>query len=228
MSLEWRIISIGAPDANELREERAPVRTGHATTTLIRTEDMSIIVDPGLPGQVLGARLHERTGIEPSEITHVFLTSFRPDVRRGLDLFEHAEWMVSEREREAVGVPLIASYRDAEEEGHKDLLATLELDIAILQRCVPAPDAISEHVSLFPLAGVSPGLTGLVIAEPRFTVLIAGDAIPTVEHLEQGKVPKNALDIELARESFADAVEIADLMILGRDNLVVNPTKRPF
>jgi len=228
MSIEWRVISIGVPDANELREERAPVRTGHATTTLIRADDKTIIVDPGLPGQVLEARLRERAGIEPGEVTHVFLTSFRPDVRRGLDLFEQADWFVSEREREAVGVPLVASYRDAEEEGEKDLQAALELDIAILQRCLPAPDALAEQISLFPLAGVSPGLTGLVIAEPRFTVLIAGDAIPTVEHLEQGKIPKNAMDIEQARESFADAVEIADLMILGRDNVVVNPTKRPF
>jgi len=88
MSIEWRILSIGALDAHDLREERAPVRTGHATTTLIRSGDVVCVVDPGLPGQILGARLEERAGITPADITHVFLTSFRPDVRRGIDIFE--------------------------------------------------------------------------------------------------------------------------------------------
>ena len=37
-----------------------------------------------------------------------------------------------------------------------------------------------------------------------------------------------AADVEQARESFQEAVEIADVLIPGRDNLIVNPTKRPF
>ena len=48
------------------------------------------------------------------------------------------------------------------------------------------------------------------------------------EHLTQGKVLPWAPDVTQARESFAEVIEIADLIILGRDNLVVNPTKRPF
>lgn len=228
MSLEWRVISIGAMAAHDLRNEREPVRTGHATTTLVRTGSEVIIVDPGLPASILGPRLAERAGIEPKDVTHVFLTSFRPDVRRGLDLFDKAQWLVAEREREAVGVPMVASYRDAEEEGDRELKAALELDIALLQRCGAAPDSIAEGVDLFPLPGVSPGLTGLILADPRMTVLLAGDAVPTIEHLEQGKIPKGAADLEMARESFTEAVEIADMIVCGRDNAVVNPTKRPF
>jgi hypothetical protein len=41
-------------------------------------------------------------------------------------------------------------------------------------------------------------------------------------------VPDDAVDLEKAQESFTDAVEVADMLVLGRDNLVVNPTKRPF
>jgi len=147
MSIEWRILSIGALDAHDLREERAPVRTGHATTTLIRSGDVVCVVDPGLPGQILGARLEERAGITPADITHVFLTSFRPDVRRGIDIFENAQWLISEREREAVGVPMVVSLREADEHGESELKEALELDIAILQRFEPAPDSIASAMS---------------------------------------------------------------------------------
>ena len=41
-------------------------------------------------------------------------------------------------------------------------------------------------------------------------------------------VLQQAIDVIRARESFGEAVEIADYLILGRDNLVPNPIKRPF
>jgi glyoxylase-like metal-dependent hydrolase (beta-lactamase superfamily II) len=83
-------------------------------------------------------------------------------------------------------------------------------------------------VTLFPLPGVTPGTCGLLLEDARFTVVLTGDAIPTIEHLERGQVPDDAVDLEKAQESFTDAVEVADMLVLGRDNLVVNPTKRPF
>ncbi len=226
--LEYRIISIGALDAHPLRGERGSARTGHATTTLLRSGQTTIIVDPGLPGPALAARLDERAGLKPADITHVFLTCFRPDVRRGLELFENASWMISEAERESVGVALISEYRRASDAGEGDLAGALEKDIALLRRCEAAPDRLAPRVDLFPLPGVTPGLTGLVLAGPRHTTVVAGDAMPTEEHLLQGKVLQWAADVTRAKESFAEVVEIADMIIPGRDNLLVNPTKRPF
>ncbi len=236
-----RVISIGAMSAHPLRGERQATRTGHATTTLITAGDARILVDPGLPAPALAARLEERTGLTPEKITHVFLTSFHPEARRGLEAFEAAEWLVSERERETVGVPiaeglrrLADTARDAEAAGEqlhddqKTMIAVLQRDAAILHRCVPAPDSLAPGVDLFPLPGVTPGLTGLLIPRPLGDVMLVGDAIPTVEHLEQGKAPQHAADVAQARGSLAEAVEIADLLVLGRDNIAVNPTKRPF
>ena len=117
---------------------------------------------------------------------------------------------------------------DPELEEERLIRDALERDVAILQRCRPAPDELAERVSLFPMPGVTPGMCGLLLEDPRFTVLVTGDAIPTVEHLERGQVLPSAIDPDKARESFQDAVEVADLFVLGRDNLVVNPTKRPF
>lgn len=226
--MELRIISIGALDAHPLWGETAPVRSGHSTTTLVRSKTATILVDPGLPAQILVARLAERANLKPADITHVFLTSFRPDTRRALPAFESATWWISETERETVGVPMIHELQRAQETDEPELAAALEVDIATLQRCQAAPDQLADGVSLFPLPGVTPGLAGLLIAETRHTTLICGDAVPTIEHLEQGKAPKWAQDVTRARESLAEAIEIADLLVLGRDNITINPVKRPF
>ena len=230
--MEVRVISIGTLAAHPLREERGTVRTGHATTTLINAGKKKILVDPGLPEAAVVARLEERTGLRPQDITHVFLTSFNPEMRRGILAFEKATWWVSQTEREQIGVAMVAKLHEASEEGDEALKKALEFDVAVLKRCQAAPDHIADdrgdRVDLFPLPGVTPGLTGLLVVQQRFSALICGDAIPTVEHLEQGKVLPVVADVDLARESFAEAIEIADLLVLGRDNIVVNPTKRLF
>lgn len=227
-AIDVRVISLGTLAAHPLWEEKGSVRTGHATTTLVRSGKAAILIDPGLPEQVLVARLRERAGIGPKDITHVFLTSFKPDTTRGITGFEHANWWVSLGEREGVGVPLVAELQRASADGEQELKSRLELDVAILRRCEPAPDRLAPGIDLFPLPGVSPGLAGVLCAGPRSTTLVCGDAIATIEHLERGMVLPNCADMNKARESFQEAVEIADFLVLGRDNMVPNPVKRPF
>ncbi len=225
---ELRIISIGALPAHPLWNERAPVRTGHATTTLLRQDDAVILVDPGLPGDIIAARLSERAGIAPKDITHVFLTSFRPDVWRGVEAFADAAWLIHEPEREAVGAFLIAQLKHANDAEDQSLVDMFSKDIAILKRCTPAPDQLAKDIDLFPLPGVTHGLCGLIVSSPASTTVICGDAIPTVEHLEQGKVLPSCANVDLAKASLMEAVEIADQLVLGRDNMVPNPSQRPF
>lgn len=229
-AMDFRIISIGTLASNELWNERGGVRTGHATTTLIISGKQRILVDPGLPEQVLVARLQERVNVRASEVTHVFLTSFLPDTRRGILAFDNAVWWVSSEERERMGGAIAAKLKEMVEDDDPDTTVrrVLEQDIAVLKRCQPAPDHLAERVDLFPLHGVTPGLSGLILSGERFTTVVTGDAIATQEHLEQGKVLASAHDVEKARASFEEAVEVADLLILGRDNVVVNPTRRPF
>ena len=230
--MDFRIISIGALSAHPLWGEKSPARPGHATTTLITSGDARIIVDPGLSPAALGPRLLERANLRPRDITHVFLTRFAPEVRRGITLFENAEWLIHETEREAVGVPIAAALRDmaSRDDGPGDdsLRDTLQEEIAILSRCKPAPDSTAERVDLFPLPGISPGTCGLLLEGTRATTLVCGDAVPTWEHLSEGKILQSAADVDAARASLEEAIEIADLLVLGRDNLAVNPTKRPF
>lgn len=226
MTIDVRVISMGALAAHPLRGEQGELRPAHLTTTLLSVGERKILVDPSLPGQFLEERLRERSGLEPAAITDVFLTSFGPEGRRGLPLFEGARWLVSEREREIVGVGLIDGFQEADTAGDAELAATVRGEIGLLQRCEVAPDSLDEGIDLFPLPGVTQGLTGLLLALPQWTIVIASDAVPTLEHLEAGQVLQNCDDIEAARESLREVVEIADLVIPGRDGLIPNPLRQ--
>lgn len=228
MDPRYKVISIGAFAAHPLWGESQEVRTGHATTTLVEAGDARVLVDPSLPGQILAARLHERANMTPADVTHVFLTSFEPVRRRGLPAFEHAAWLVSERERETIGVQLVNRLREAMEAGDEELVNLLKAEVGVMERCKAAPDSIVEGVDLFPLYGVTPGTCGLLLPTTRATVLVCGDAVASQEHLDQGKVLPRCADTEQAQESFREALEIADLLILGRGNIALNPLRRPF
>lgn len=237
--MERRIISLGTLAANPLWNETTSVRTGHATTTLITAGRKRILIDPGLPEVALAARLHERAGIRPTAITDVFLTCFKPDMTRGLRLFDHANWWIHEAERESVGLILADTLRRAVESGdigkaadregdEPNPLEALKQRVAQLRNCRPAPDRLADRIDLFPLPGVTPGLCGILVAAPGHTLLICSDAVVDGEHLAQGRVLDDAADVAQAKESFAEAIEVADLFICGRDGMVMNPTKRPF
>ena len=237
--MEQRIISLGTLAANPLWNESTPVRTGHATSTLISVGNRRILIDPGLPEVALAARLYERAGIRPAGVTDVFLTCFKPDMTRGLRLFDHAKWWIHEAEREAVGLILADTLRRAADGGEigkradrdhdgPNPLDDLKQRVAQLRNCRPAPDRLADRVDLFPLPGVTPGMCGLLVAAPSHTLLICSDAVVDGEHLAQGRVLDDAADVAQAKESFAEAIEVADLLVCGRDGMVVNPTKRPF
>lgn len=221
--MEFRIISIGALSVHELWERQGPARTPHATTTLIEAGGRRIVVDPGLPPQVVAARLSERAGLAPEDVSDVFLTTFRPAHRAGLAAFAQARWLIGEAEREAVGVSLVRAFEAEEDEERRE---TLRGEIALLKNFQAAADRIAEGVDLFPLPGFSVGTCGLLLLESTRTTLIAGDAVATNEHLEQGRVLRGAADVEQAKESLSEAIEIADAIVPGHDNVVLNPTRR--
>jgi len=226
MAPTFRIISIGTLEAHPLWHESAPLRTGHATTTLITAGEARILVNPSLPAALLAARLSERSPISADEVTHVFMTSFQGDHRRALRLFEHARWLVHEPERDAAAVELRGSRSEAEEAGDEELMRQYEREIALLDRTEAAPDVVAPKVDLFPLPGITPGTCGLLISLPAQSVLITGDAVATIEHLEQGKVLPHCANLTQAQESFREAIEIADVLVPGRDNLMLNPLRR--
>ena len=115
---------------------------------------------------------------------------------------------------------------EARQHGDPEIERLLREELSALQACEEAPDRLAEGVDLFPVPGVSPGSAGLLVPSPGSTLLVAGDAVATVEHLEEGKVIAPCFDVQQARESLAEAIEIADLIVPGRDNLCANPVRR--
>lgn len=220
-SVRVDIISIGTLSRNRIWGESEAVRTPHATTTLIRTGERRILVDPGLPAPALAARLFERTGLRPDAIDTVFLTNFRPSHRAGLPLFQRAKVFIQEIEQQAARQHLERLIDQAPDEDIDRKLMQEELEI--LERLSVADDKLAPGVDLFPVLGYTPGQSGLLIAAPTTTILIAGDAIPTLEHFLAGQVLHDAYDIKSAQESMAEVYEIADQIVPGHDNVFVNP-----
>lgn len=217
MEIDYRIVSIGALSRNRMWDETSPKRTSHATTTLIRDENTTILVDPSLPAELLVQRLDERAGIGPAQVDAVFLTSFRPVHRRSLQRFDRATWLLHEPEIAAMRSHLAeVCERIGDEEQDVERLVTDET--ALLERFRPAPEKLTSRVHLFPAPGVTPGSAGLLLASASQTVVVTGDAVLTKEYYEAGRVFEQAGDVSVAQGSFSDIMEIADEIVPGHDN----------
>ncbi len=215
------IISIGTLSRNRIWGEQQPVRSAHATTSLIRVGKRNILVDPGLPGVVIAAKLFERTGLRPEQIDTIFLTNFQAAHRHGIGYFDHASKIMHEPEQQFARQRLEGLLRDAPEED-EDRKA-LESDMDLLETMGVADDKLAPGVDLFPLPGYTPGTCGLLISAPTSTLLIAGDAIATLDHFLAGQLLPDSQDLQLAEDSLREIYEIADLIVPGHDNIFANP-----
>lgn len=224
MTVSFDVISIGCLSRNRFWQEQQPVRTPHATTTVIRSEGKAILVDPSLPGEMLAHRLNERTGLKPDQIDVVFLTTFQPVHRRGLTVFDDATWLMHE--------PEIAAYRDhlagllnADEGADAEQEQLIRDELALLERVSPAPDKITQHVHLFPTPGVTPGSCALLVVPPTATIAIAGDVVINRDYLEHGRAFERCTDAEQAVESLREILEIADQIVCGHDNVILRSSR---
>jgi glyoxylase-like metal-dependent hydrolase (beta-lactamase superfamily II) len=215
------IISIGTLSRNLLWKESEIVRTAHATTTLVRSGKRTVLIDPGLPAPALAARLFERTGLKPQAIDTVFLTNSRAAHRAGLGLFTKAKVFIHEVEQRSAREQLERLIEQAPEEDIDRKY--LEKELALIESFKIAPDEMEENVDLFPLPGYTAGTCGLLISTPLSTALIAGDAVPSLDHFLAGQVLPDSADIKQALESLAEVYEIADVIVPGHDNVFVNP-----
>jgi glyoxylase-like metal-dependent hydrolase (beta-lactamase superfamily II) len=225
MAVTFDVVSIGTLSHNPFWGETKPVRTSHATTTLVRDGGTSILVDPSLPAEALEYRLSERTSLKPAQVQAVFLTTWRPVHRRGLHLFDHADWLISPAELAAMRKhleKLLGQFKAAGKQS--DEVIADELDL--LRRCKPAPDKLTANVHLFPASGASSGNAGLLIASPLVTVVVAGDAVVTREYLDHGQPYEKSYDPAQAKESMSDILDVGDQIIPGHDNLLIPPARR--
>jgi glyoxylase-like metal-dependent hydrolase (beta-lactamase superfamily II) len=220
-SVRLDVISIGTLSRNRLWGETEPVRTPHSTTTLIRAGKRNILVDPGLPPPAIKARLFERTGLQPEQIDTVFLTNFRPAHRAGLSAFTRAKVFIHEREKEQTAAHLEAHIEEIPQDDEERTILLAEHKL--IESFQVAEDKLAEQVDLFPLFGYTPGTCGLLIAAPTYTALVAGDAVPTLDHFLAGQLLPDTFDVNAAGEAMREVYEIADWIVPGHDNIFANP-----
>ncbi len=222
--MEYIVISIGTLSFNRLWGEAAPMRTAHATTTLVIDGDRRILIDPSLPAVALAARLNERTGLAPSDVTDIFCTTLRPVHRRSVEAFEKANWWTSQIELESYSRN-IENLLDSADRLSPEDASLLRSEQKLIGRFSPAPDSFSKGISLYPLAGPSEGSAGLLLTPTTATIIIAGDAAITRDHIQRGQVWQGCSDTQEALESLSDLLEIADVIIPGHDNLLLSPQR---
>ncbi len=224
MPVEYCIVSIGTLSHNHLWNESGAVRTSHATTTLVSDDKRLILVDPSLPAQVLSARFNERTGKQFADVTDVFCTTLRPVHRRAIAACSHATWWASEVEITGQK-EYLQQVLESAERLKSDEVKLVEAELKLLDRFKPAPEKFSPQVHLYPLPGPSMGNAGLLLTPAVHTILIAGDAALTGEHVQRGQVWEGCSDRDAAMESLKDILEIADIIVPGHDNVMFSPQR---
>jgi glyoxylase-like metal-dependent hydrolase (beta-lactamase superfamily II) len=200
MSLRLDIVHIGTLSRNVYWGESTAKRTASATMTVVQDAERLILVDPGLPPELIPAVLDHRLGKTVEDIDMVFLTSRRAAHTRGLAAFPDAKWYMFEPEIE-------------------EWAADREAVRGILDRLHPAPERLTDRVHIFPTRGPTAGHCSLLIAAATATLMIAGDAVLTRGHFEHGAVFDRSANIEAAKESLAEIVELADVVVPGHDNI---------
>lgn len=222
MSVEFCVVSIGALSRNRLWGEAAAVRTSHATTTAVLAGERVILVDPSLPAAAMGPVFNERTGRQLSDVTDVFCTTLRPVHRRSITAIPGAAWWVHGDELSTYQLHLEGLLGTAERLDAA-AAANVEADLKLLERFGAAPERFDDQVTVYPLPGPSPGSAGLLLTPPTSTILIAGDAAVTAEHVRRGQVWEGCADVEAAIRSMADFLELADVIVPGHDNVTFAP-----
>lgn len=222
MSVEYTVISIGALSRNRLWDESARLRTSHATTTAVFDADKIILVDPSLPPQALGPVFNERTGKRLADVTDVFCTTLRPVHRRSILALSDATWWAHADEIESHRRKLTDLLDSARRMNPADAVQ-VEADLKLLEAFRPAPERMTDQVTVYPMAGASLGSAGLLLTPPTMTVVVAGDAVLTAGHMLAGQVGEGCEDRDKALATLRDVLELADVIVPGHDNVCFAP-----
>ena len=81
---------------------------------------------------------------------------------------------------------------------------------------------LPEGVGLLPSPGHTQGHHSLVVASPAGTVVIAGDAVMTRDFFSVEEGFHNSVAFEQASETIVRIKGLADLVVPGHDNVIVN------
>ena len=201
---EFHILTIGQISRNRFwgELETQAYREPLCTSTLIRGEK-NIIVDPSLPPEKMAKVLYDRSGLKPEAINSVFITHAHGDHFVGLELFEKAQWFMSDIELRMM------------ETSDDSLTRKLVKKIRLVEK------DFMEDMEPISLPGHTNGTTGLIFNTTDGRTLICGDAVMTRDFFRNELGYYNSVDMQRSAESIRKIRQMADFVVPGHDNYFI-------
>ncbi len=206
--IRWDVLTIGHLSRNRYwgeSDERA-YREPLCTSTLIRTAEHTVVVDPGLPQEEMARVLDRRAGLAPGSVDVVFLTHFHGDHYVGLATFPNARWYMA----------------PAEIEHWKHQLVPASTAREVLDRLQPAGSLLIPGIAVVETPGHSAGHASLLFESEGLSVAVAGDAAMTRDFFRHRDYYFNTVDPEAAVTSIEILAHAVDVVVPGHDNAFLN------
>ncbi len=202
----WDVITIGNLSRNHYwgESDAKALRSAICTCTLIQGEGFRLLVDPSLQSADEMAReLDRRTGLKTRDINGVFITHEHADHYAGLAHFTEAQWFAGAQ---------VASVLNASRKWSKAIQ--------------PASDPLFGAIEVLPTPGHTLGLHSLRFDCEGISVVVAGDAVATLDFWRERRGYYNCVDFDLSRRSMDKIAGMADIVVPGHDNyFFVAPTE---
>ena len=195
---QWDLISIGNLSRNRYwgESDDKAYRTAICTSTVVRGKGFTLIVDPPYGDEdQMSLELSRRTGLQRSDVSAVFLTHEHGDHIVGAKHFPKAQLLASS--------PVADILNQSEKAGGRVTGAKASLFGCI--EVIHTPGHTLTHHSLrFDWQGHS--------------VLIAGDAVMTLDFWRERRGYFNSADSGAAKATIERLTGVADLVVPGHGN----------
>jgi glyoxylase-like metal-dependent hydrolase (beta-lactamase superfamily II) len=182
---------------------------GMSNVTLLRGRSGPILFDTGGYVSRLGLlKALAARGLKPTDIPVVFLSHLHFDHAHNVDLFAHAEFIVSKREWDYVAAPhpddLLVPW------GIREQLSKSRVQL------VDGEGELDDGIHFFPAPGHTPGCYAVELrTDDRGTVVIAGDAIKYAKEAITGRCDMAFDEIDVGTASIRNILERAERIVPG-------------
>jgi glyoxylase-like metal-dependent hydrolase (beta-lactamase superfamily II) len=194
----WSIITIGNLSRNQYWGEPndKAFREVLCTTTLITAGGIRLLVDPSMASPDGMAReLNRRTGLKLDDVTAIFITHEHGDHVAGLANFPKQTWYSSAQTAEVLN------------RGNR-----------FAKQIEPAPNVLFEAIEVVPTPGHTRGHHSLCFQCDGKRIVVAGDAVPTLDFWRDRRSFYNAVNPEQGSRTMDAIAKMADIVVPGHDN----------
>jgi glyoxylase-like metal-dependent hydrolase (beta-lactamase superfamily II) len=204
-NVKFTLVNMGTLSMNKFWGEVDRKRAPSATCTVLDLDGTRLLVDPSPYPEQLEQRLFAATGLRTGDVDMVFVTHHHADHRFGLELFTGKPWLMA--------ADVLDEWRAASPQ-----------DESLINTFALAEHHLPGGVTLLPTPGHTRSHHSLAVNTAWGRLVVAGDAVMTLDFWEAGEVFNNSANVVQTRETIRQLKQIADLVIPGHGNYFLNPT----